>query len=145
MKVNRGLDGTIYLKELHPGDYQAINWINENIKNQPVILEAQGDSYTDFARISSNTGLPTVLGWTVHEWLWRGSYDIPSPRIAEIENLYNSHNLQEVEKLINKYRISYIYVGALEMQKYPNLSEDKFKKLGKIVYQKGNTRIYKIN
>src|SRR3989344_4705981 len=62
LKTQLGLDGTKYLKNLYPSDYDAIVWINKNIKNQPVILEAQGDSYTDFARVSANTGLPTVLG-----------------------------------------------------------------------------------
>ena len=74
LKTYQGLNGITYLKTLYPDDYLAINWLNQNIKGQPVILEAQGDSYTDYARISANTGLPTVLGWTVHEWLWRGTY-----------------------------------------------------------------------
>jgi uncharacterized membrane protein len=71
LQIYKGLDGLKYLKERHPADYEAINWINTNVTGQPVIVEAQGDSYTDYARISANTGLPTVLGWTVHEWLWR--------------------------------------------------------------------------
>lgn len=145
LKINYGLDGTTYIKNLYPQDYSAIAWINKNIKDQPVILEAQGDSYTDYARISSNTGLPTVLGWTVHEWLWRGTYDIPAPRISEVQNLYESPDINIVKTLIKKYKISYVYIGGLEIQKYPNLSEDKFKKLGKVVYQNQNTRIYQIN
>jgi len=61
-------------------------WINKNIKGQPTILEAQGDSYTDYGRVSVNTGLPTVMGWTVHEWFWRNSYDIVAPRIEDVKN-----------------------------------------------------------
>ncbi|MEK7573397.1 MAG: DUF2298 domain-containing protein [Patescibacteria group bacterium] len=144
LKTNYGLDGTTYLKNLYPQDYSAIQWINKNIKNQPVILEAQGDSYTDYARISSNTGLPTVLGWTVHEWLWRGTYDVPAPRIAEVQSLYETRDVNQARNLMKKYNISYVYVGALEVQKYLNLSEDKFKKIGKVVYQNNNTKIYKI-
>ncbi len=144
LKINYGLDGTTYIKNLYPQDYSAIVWINKNIKDQPVILEAQGDSYTDYARISSNTGLPTVLGWTVHEWLWRGTYEVPAPRIGEVQTLYESKDINIVKDLIRKYKISYVYIGALEIQKYPNLSEEKFKKLGKAVYQNQNTRIYQI-
>lgn len=144
LKVNYGLDGITYIKNLYPQDYSAITWINKNIKDQPVILEAQGDSYTDYARISSNTGLPTVLGWTVHEWLWRGTYDIPSPRIGEVQTLYESKDINIVKNLIKKYKISYVYIGTLETQKYPKLSEEKFKKIGKIVYQNLNTKIYRI-
>lgn len=145
LKTNSGLDGTKYLSTLLPSDYEAINWINKNIKGQPVILEAQGDSYTDFARISSNTGLATVLGWTVHEWLWRGSYDVPSPRIGEIETLYNTQDNSIAKNYIDKYKISYIYIGAMEIEKYPDLSEDKFKNLGKLIYQNNETKIYRIN
>jgi uncharacterized membrane protein len=144
-KNYQGLDGINYLKTLYPDDYIAINWLNKNIQGQPVILEAQGDSYTDYARISTNTGLPTVLGWTVHEWLWRGSYDVPAPRIADVQTMYNTTDLQTAKQLLNKYHVVYVYVGTLEYQKYPNLDEQKFNQLGHVVFQHGNTKIYKLN
>lgn len=144
LSAYKGLDGTKYLKAAYPSDYAAITWLNENVKGQPVILEAQGDSYTDHARVSANTGLPTVLGWTVHEWLWRGTYSIPAPRIEEIKKIYETTNATEAKQLLQKYNVKYIFVGALERQKYPAFSEDKFKQLGKVVYQNGTTRIYQI-
>lgn len=143
LKKYSGLDGIKYIKEKKSSDYDAIIWINQNIKGQPVILEAQGDSYTDFARISANTGLPTVLGWTVHEWLWRGTYDIPSSRFDDIRALYETDEAYTAKKIINKYDISYIYIGGLEREKY-KVSEMKFLELGNIVYAKGETNIYKI-
>jgi len=145
LKVYSGLNGTNYLHSLYANDYDAILWINKNIKNQPIILEAQGDSYTDYARVSANTGLPTVLGWTVHEWLWRGTYDIPAPRIQEIGKMYESQGLEETKVLLKKYNVSLIFIGNLERQKYPALNERKFQSLGKIIYQKGNTKIFKIS
>lgn len=144
LKKYKGLDGQQYLQTQLPSDFPAIVWLNENIKGQPVILEAQGDSYTDFARISANTGLPTVLGWTVHEWLWRGTYDIPAPRIAEVQAMYESTDLQQTKTLLQNYNVKYVYIGSLERQKYPNLSEEKFQQLGILIYQNGDTRIYKM-
>jgi YYY domain-containing protein len=144
LKTYSGLNGTNYLKVLYPNDFDAIQWINKNIKGQPVILEAQGDSYTDYARVSANTGLPTVLGWTVHEWLWRGSYDIPAPRIPEIEKMYQSSSLDETKTLLGKYNVSLVFVGDLERQKYIDINEEKFKSLGKSIFQKGDTKIFKI-
>ena len=144
LKIQKNLDGTAYLKLLYPYDYEAIAWINKNIKGQPIILEAQGDSYTDFARISSNTGLPTVLGWTVHEWLWRGTYDIPSPRIDQIKTIYETTDQNAAKKLLKEYEVEYIFIGSLEYQKYQALSEAKFPKLGKIIYQNQNSKIYRI-
>lgn len=145
LKTYRGLDGSFYLKNENSGDYEAIKWIKKYIKGQPVILEAQGDSYTDYGRISVNTGIPTVLGWTVHEWLWRGSYDIPAPRIEDIKNIYESNDLRITQKLLKKYSVSYVYIGRLEREKYPNLIEDKFKNIGKILYRNQQTVLYKIN
>lgn len=145
LKTYKGIDGTMYLKTLYPGDYSAITFLNENVSGQPVILEAQGDSYTDHARISANTGLPTVLGWTVHEWLWRGSYDIPAPRIEEIKTMYEG-NEQKTQALFKKYNIEYVVVGQLEKQKYPLLNEQKFEDMGSVVFKSPDelTRIYKL-
>jgi uncharacterized membrane protein len=140
----KGLDGTAYLKTKYNSDYQAILWLNKNISGQPVILEAQGDSYTDFARVSSNTGLPTVLGWTVHEWLWRGTYDVPSPRIDAVKQMYEMTDPEGAKKLFRKYHVNYIFLGELERQKY-KINESALDKVGKIVFQKGETIIYKIN
>ena len=94
--------------------------------------------------MSANTGLPTVLGWTVHEWLWRGSYDIPSPRINDVQTLYETEDLNMTKKLIRKYNIKLVFIGDLERQKYTKLNEDKFQKLGKIIYENGQTIIYKL-
>lgn len=144
LQTYKGLNGFSYLKDLYPTDYDAIVWIQKNIKGQPVILEAHGDSYTDYARVSANTGLPTLLGWTVHEWLWRGTYDIPAPRIEEIKTLYESSDSVQTKQLLDKYNVALIFVGTLERQKYPTLREEKFKKLGIPIYHHGETSVYKI-
>lgn len=142
LSQSKGLNGIAYL-EKYPDDYKAIQWIQKNVSGQPVILEAQGDSYTDYARVSSNTGLPTVLGWTVHEWLWRGSYDIPAPRIEEVKTLYESNDIQRTNDLLKKYNITYIFLGALEREKY-NVNEEKIENLGEAIFNSGKTTIYKI-
>lgn len=143
-KTYSGLDGTAYLSALYPTDYAAIQWLNAHIYGQPVILEAQGDSYTDFARVSSNTGLPTVLGWTVHEWLWRGSYNPLPERIQAVQVLYETPDIHIAKMIVQKYHIQLIFIGDLERRKYVGLSETKFSQLGKIIYQNGTTVIYQI-
>lgn len=140
----KGLEGTSYLKNFYPDDYQAIQWLNKNIKGQPVIVEAVGESYTDFARVSVNTGLPTVLGWPVHQWYWRGSFDEPGKRTADVQEIYESQDLNRTKALLHKYGVSYVFLGTLERQQYPNLWEEKFEKLGEVVFTSGNTKIYKI-
>lgn len=144
LQTNYGLDGFSYFQKLYPTDYDAILWLNRHIQGQPIILEAQGDSYTDYARVSANTGLPTPLGWTVHEWLWRGSYDPLPERINDIQQLYETKDLAATKTLIKKYHISLIFIGDLERKKYTNLNENKFSQLGKLIYSNGQTKIYQI-
>lgn len=155
LKTYYGLDGLQWMKREYPDDYKAVMWLRTNIScdrktmklcdNQPVILEANGESYTDYARVSANTGLPTVIGWPVHEWLWRGSYDEAGKRIPEVQLMYESEDLTQTRDLLKKYNVEYVFLGTLERQKYPNLYKEKWKVLGEKVFQNGTTKIYKVN
>ncbi|MFH0979392.1 MAG: DUF2298 domain-containing protein [Candidatus Roizmanbacteria bacterium] len=141
------LDGSSWMEIDYPEDKEIIDYLNKNEKSQPVILEAQGDSYTDYERISAMTGLPTVAGWWVHEWLWRGSSDVVGERIPEVVALYQSKNLEETKNLIEKYKIKYIIVSRLEKEKYPELYEAKFNEIGRLIFKSSNDlgAIYQIN
>lgn len=119
----KGLDSSAFLKDTMPEDYKAINWINENIDRKSVILEANSDSYSDYQRVSVFTGHTTVLGWYTHEWLWRGDTDALNERVVDISDIYTSNDIEKVNKLINKYKIEYIYVGRLEYEKYDRIDE----------------------
>jgi len=112
-----------------------------------VILEAQGDSYTDYERISAFTGLPTVAGWWVHQWLWRGSADVVGKRIPDIIEIYEGKDLEKTKNLLKKYHIKYIIVSQLERQKYPNLNEEKFSILGEKIFESSNKlgALYQVN
>lgn len=144
LKNYQGLDGLSYLKRTRPADFEAINWLNKNISGQPVVLEAAGDSYTDYERVSANTGLPTAAGWAVHEWLWRGSYEAIAPRITDVARIYETSSASEARRLLNKYKVEYVYIGELEKGKYNNLNEEKFKSWGELVYNQGGVRIFRL-
>jgi uncharacterized membrane protein len=143
----KGLYGLKWMEEQLPEDTKTVEWLNENIPPnfQPVVLEANGDSYTTADRISTFTGLPTVAGWTVHEWLWRGSYDPIAKRGQEVQRFYESGDIEQMKEFINKYKVKYVVVGGWEKQKYPNVNEEKIAELGKLVFQNGNTSLYRIN
>lgn len=141
----RGLNGETWMLTTHPEEYEVITWFRENITGQPVILEAQGDSYTEFNVISSYTGLPTVNGWYVHEWLWRGSSEFPQLRATDVEQLYISSDLSYTKSLVSKYNVEYVIVGNFERQKYPMLNEQKWSELGEKVFTSGNTNVYKMH
>lgn len=146
LREYQGLWGLNYLKNLYPDNLVVIDWLNTNVTGQPVILEAAGDSYTTFNHISSATGLPTVQGWVVHEWLWRGGYDQPGQRLAQVQQIYESEDLDEVDQLLKQYQIEYIIVGPKELEKYPQLNADKFVDLGaNLVFRSGHTEVYRLS
>lgn len=140
-----GLDATAYLEEDFPEDADAIAWLNENVKGSPVIAEACGDSYSDYQRVSAMTGLPCVMGWYVHEWLWRGDVEELNERKADVETIYTFGNEEEVKELLDKYEVRYIYVGALEREKYGTLNETLLKNTGQVVFEKNGTYIIEIS
>jgi YYY domain-containing protein len=157
------MDGATYYERTYPADYQVAEWIKANIRplmgKIPVILEAWGGSYhQDFGRIATNTGYPTVLGWDFHEVQWRGSGDkavirgqnpddTVTHRQNDIDAIYTSLDLQLTTNLLKKYGVDYVYVGDSERQKYAANVEalNKFTQLGIVVFQVGNSVLYKIN
>ena len=131
----RGLDATAYLSEEMPDDADAIYWLDSNVSGNPVVLETNGTSYTTNCRVSAMTGLPTVMGWYTHEWLWREDTDAQNIRIDEIEEIYTSADKERVSYLLNKYNVSYIFVGSCERDAYENLNESLLQSLGSVVYR----------
>ena len=145
LKEYKGLWGLKFLEISYPDNLAAINWLNKNVSKQLHIVEAVGDSYTTFNQVSMATGLPTIEGWVVHEWLWRGGYDAPAARQAEVETIYTSENPEEVKSILEKYQIKYIIVGAKEYEKYPGLDPKRFNLVGaSIVFESGQTKIYQL-
>ncbi len=132
----KGLNATAFLETDFPEDAKGIRWLKDNIKGSPVVLEANGDSYTDYERVSAMTGLPTVLGWYVHEWLWRNDVADLNLKSEEIQNIYTSTDEEQVKELLEKYDISYIFIGSCEREKYgSDLNSNLLKSLGETVFQ----------
>lgn len=115
------LDGIRFLKHFHPTDFDIINYINKNIKGHPGIVEAIGKqkAYTYYGRISTYTGLPTILGWSMHELIWRGYVPEKKYREKAITTLYTG-KMKEKEDIILKYQIKYMVIGELEKIKFKN-------------------------
>ncbi len=140
LKRYQGLYGLTWLQNQYPDNFAAIGWLTA----QPAgtIVEADGDSYTDYDQFSAFTGRPTIIGWAVHEWLWRGSYDVVAPRREEVRRIYESADVSQTRSLLAKYNVRYVIVGSLERQKFAGLNEQKFRTLGKEAFRSGTTVIY---
>ena len=120
MNTTPSLDGMEYMREMDEGDYNAIKWMQRNIEGSPVILEASdyNSGYTYVSRVSANTGLPTVLGWTRHELFWGRDFEEVKTRIEDVNYIYSTDNKKKALELIDKYNVDYIYIGQLERQLY---------------------------
>ncbi|TMC20654.1 MAG: hypothetical protein E6J34_12020 [Chloroflexi bacterium] len=153
LQRSNSLDGLNYLKTdpANPGDYDAILWLNKHVQGDPVIVEAVGDDYHNYARVSAFTGLPTVMGWTGHEVQWRLNW-LNNPanaadfgrRGSDIDQIYTNPDPQRVSLLMNYYHAQYLYVGVLEYAKYPMVNLRRFGTFMQIVYNANSVTIYKI-
>jgi YYY domain-containing protein len=141
--ANPGLDGLAYLAQVDPTDYRVITYIRDHLPANVVIAEADGsalagntqftcsieywtcDPPNTFSRISALTGRPTLLGWPAsHEALWQGAFGGSSDaqnaaamlaqREADIRKLYTSTDPRDAMTIIQRYHVSYVYVGPLE-------------------------------
>jgi uncharacterized membrane protein len=136
----RGLDGLAFLGDAHGDDRAAVEWLRARARGQEPILEAYGDSYTEEGRISMATGLPTIQGWYVHEWLWRGTPEEPRTREAEVRRVYEAPaegpaDLDPAREVLRKYRIRYLVIGSREREKFRLSPErvDALAGLGRVV------------
>jgi uncharacterized membrane protein len=133
-------------------DYQAIRWMQENIKGSPVIVEANlRNLYRWGSRYTIYTGLPGVVGWEWHQQQQRtvnpGVW--VTNRIMEIDNFYLTDDFSQAAAFLRKYNVQYIIVGQQERGHYPGPGLDKFVQwngtLWQEVYRDRDTVIYKVN
>jgi YYY domain-containing protein len=138
------LDGGAYVKKEHRGDYEAILWFR-NLTGHPVVLQAPGELYQWNTAITAFSGLPTVIGWAGHELNWRfpkrSEIDM---RWSDVGKMYTSGDIREVEKLLIKYNVSYVYFGEAEAKRFgdPGIFEENTDIFEK-VFEYGDAVIYK--
>jgi YYY domain-containing protein len=138
------LDGIVYLEQFQPADYAATQWLNKHVQGVAVILETHSTgAYAYEGRVSTLTGLPTLVGWGHHEWQWRGNMDEQNKRYPVIEELYSTGDPQRTLTLLDEYDITYVYVGPLERNQWPDSGLRKFDLLMDTVYDHDGVTIYK--
>jgi uncharacterized membrane protein len=154
------LDGLAYMASCKPpycdydtsGDYKAILWLNANVQGDPGIVEAIGNDYSSYGRISAFTGLSSPMGWTGHEYQWRVVWITKSPvnnaeyqrRASDVDQIYTSFDPGTVLSLMAHDHVQYVYVGALERAKYPQADLKWYSSFMQVVYDVGGVTIYKV-
>ena len=130
-------------------DYEAIRWLQDNVSGTPVVLEGHGIQYCWNSRVAQYTGLPTVLGWPWHQQQQRGDGEIVRRRARDVETMYSTPSYDRAWELLERYRVSYIVVGALERGYYGERGIAKFDAMvekGSLTLAYGNdgTRVYRV-
>ena len=139
------------------GDLKAIEWLNANARGNPVILEASIGPYRgNGSRISSATGLPTVLGWDRHQRQQRYPAGIDR-RMSDVHTVYNDTSLPSKLEMLRRYDVRYVIVGDVE--RYWNSADnpapyasaaglDAFNALVgnglTVAFESGHTRVYEV-
>jgi uncharacterized membrane protein len=137
------LDGMRWLARSRPDDARAIDWLQHNVHEAPTIVEAVGPDFdpNGTSRVSTFTGLPTVLGWAGHELQW-GHH--PGSRGADVNRLYGTDDVRVARSLLRRYGVRYVFVGSLERERYPRAGLRKFARIGVPVFRSGSTVVYRV-
>ena len=157
------LDGMAYYGDINgqrfKSDYEAIRWINQNIEGSAVILETPGIDKQFTSRVSTFTGLPTLVGWHIMQKMMKetGVWQ----RIFDVNTIYSTGNNSLALELLNKWNVKYIYIGywekatydkAYELRGWPkqNHSSEGFRKFDDhpedyiLLYENEGTSIYEL-
>lgn len=157
--TGRGVNGMEYMKhavyrdEFGPVelkyDYDAIQWMRQNVEGTPVIVEAQTPNYRWGSRFSIYTGLPTVIGWGWHQQQQRGKYaDMVIEREEQVKQFYSTPSVDEAIIFLQRYNVSYVIVGQIERGYYGPEGMSKFEEMDgqelRLVFKNEGTRIYEV-
>lgn len=155
-----GLSGEGWYARQFPSEYPAMAWLRQYTRIDParygIVLEANGFNYTWANRVSTFTGLPTIVGWPYHELQWRSYLDplqIWQPWL-DMDQIYKTTDKATALALLNKYNVRYVFVGQVENgtrsftpdgqapKNYSIEALSKFKDLMKIIYSDPVNNIY---
>jgi YYY domain-containing protein len=112
-----GLDGMVWMA---PGDRAIV----DHLRRQPPgtsLIEAVGGAYTEYARLSANSGVPALLGWENHEMVWRGGAlnEETARRRGIIDEVYRCGAPGRVRRLVLGEGVDLVAIGSLERRDFP--------------------------
>ena len=139
---NFSLDGMEFLKKNITSEYEVIEFLVESDTNN--IIESYGPSYSDFSRISSFTGIPTILGWAPHEAQWRGDISSIEEKKLLVDKIYSIDNNYKNLEFLNNFRNFIIIIGPKERESYPNINIEIFDEISDRVFQNDQYILFKL-
>ena len=141
---NFTLDGLAFITENHQDEYEAIEYLKNNLDHKAGLLEAAGSDYSEFGRISSSTGISTIVNWTGHQTQWRGTNINTITRTNDVAEIYQGSEIDNTKNILEKYNIDYVYVGPRERLKYGDKEFKKFQEFMEPIFENDNVIIYHV-
>lgn len=136
------LDGT---KSVDPTDRPILDWLRAQPPSRRLLLvEADGDSYGNAGRLSALSGVPTLLGWRGHEWLWRGDHSMVYARSDEIASFYASPDRSQACAFVNSHDVTHVAIGHLEHRSFPELNRQALMELGPVIVGSGDAVLIEV-
>ena len=139
------LDSLSFLEAWDQEELDVIERIREIADSNDHLIEAAGESYSDYGRIAGLSGVPTVIGWAFHEKQWHGSDRAFAHRRGDVETIYTTDDEQELRELIDKYSLTLVVVGPRETSTYGNIDMSMFDTLGDRIIELGDFTVFRIN
>ena len=140
------LDGLAFYSIYHPEDWAMIQWINENVDSQAVVLEGTKGAYWvegRSSRVAMITGLQTVMGWVNHEGQWRGEDFVEvAGREGDIHRIYTERDWGITEQLLDRYQVDYVVLSPLEREWYGSIPQSKFDENMQRVFEYSDYVVY---
>jgi YYY domain-containing protein len=115
-----GLNGEQWYEQQFPAEFKAMRWLRDYTANRPdnrgVVLEANGMNYSWANRVSTYTGLPTIVGWPFHELQWRGNLNdkIIWESWVDMDRIYQTDDVDYAIALLKQHKVRYVFVGQIE-------------------------------
>jgi uncharacterized membrane protein len=105
-------------------------------------VEAVGGDYSEHARVSTFSGLPTLIGWVGHELQWRGEQAEFGRRQQAVDAIYRANTPEEITRVVEMYHVRYVFFGSLERAKYGPDAQARLDRLLPVAYSRSGTTIY---
>ena len=130
-------------------DLLAIRWLQDHVTGSPVLLEMNTDRtlYSWGSRFSTHTGLPSLAGWSWHQRQQQAGVrdNHVDDRIADVQRIYATTDVEEARRLLNRYGVQLIVVGEVERIFAPAEGLAKFDQMGlEKIYDIEGVAIYRV-
>ncbi|MBW3635675.1 MAG: hypothetical protein KY445_04295, partial [Armatimonadetes bacterium] len=105
----------------------GIEWLRRNAASGDSVVEAVatdpsgqpiGDYDASSGRVAAFSGVPSVLGWPQHVWMWGASWDDINRRAALVKGIYRGSTPQARLKALRQSGAIWIFTGAREWGQY---------------------------